>query len=139
MNTKILRLLPPAAAAVAALGASTVSTAASRTNYCDPLGGCKTHFVKLSPSTVRAGTAITVSGAVGKGCRKPGQVTLYSRAFKGATRHEFAGVPAVFTTTNRKGKFSKKVTIKSSVKAGRYHVGGRCGGGNFGSATLKVT
>jgi hypothetical protein len=88
---------------------------------------------------VRAGHATAVSGAVGNGCKKPGQVTIYSRAFKGATRHEFAGVPAIFTTTNRKGKFSKRVTIKKTIKPGRYHVGGRCGGGNFGSATLRVT
>jgi hypothetical protein len=37
------------------------------------------------------------------------------------------------------GKFSVKVTLSSNVKPGKYSVGGRCGGGNFGSTTLKVT
>jgi hypothetical protein len=139
MNVKPLRLFLPLAAAVAALGASAIAAAAAPPNYCDPLGGCKTHFVKVSPNTVKAGNATTVSGAVGNGCKKPGRVTVYSRAFKGATRHELAGVPAIFRTTNRKGRFSQRVTIKKTIKPGRYHVGARCGGGNFGSATLSVT
>jgi hypothetical protein len=139
MNVKLLRLLPALAAIVAALGASAIPAAATPSNYCDPLAGCETHFVKASPSTVKAGNATTVSGAVGSGCKKPGQVTIYSRAFRGATRHEFAGVPAIFSTANRKGKFAKRVTIKKTIKPGRYHVGARCGGGNFGSAALRVT
>jgi hypothetical protein len=138
MNIKFLRLLSAPAVVAAAVGASSIARAAGP-NYCDPLKNCSAHFVKVSPSSVKAGNATTVSGAVGDGCSKPGQATVYSRAFKGATRHEFAGVPAIFITTNRKGKFSKRVTIRRSVRAGRYHVGARCGGGNFGSATLKVT
>jgi hypothetical protein len=138
MNVKLLRLSPALASVVGLLGASAIAAAAAPGNYCDPLGGCKTHFVKISPSTVKAGNMTTVSGAVGNGCKKPGQVTIYSRAFKGATRHEFAGLPAISSTTNRKGKFSKRVTIKKTIKPGRYHVGARCGGGNFGSATLRV-
>jgi hypothetical protein len=81
---------------------------------------------------------VTVSGSVAGGCDVPGQVTIVSRAFRGATRHEFAGVPAIFSTANRTGKFSKRVTIRKTVRPGRYHVGGRCGGGNFGSTTLTV-
>jgi hypothetical protein len=139
MSVRPLRLFPALAAIVAVLGASAIVAAASPNGYCDPLAGCNRHFVKVSPSTVKAGNSTSVSGAVGNGCKKPGQVTIFSRAFKGATRHEFAGVPAIFTTTNRKGKFSKRVTIKKTVKPGSYDVGGRCGGGNFGSATLRVT
>jgi hypothetical protein len=138
MNTKLIRLLSAPAVVAAAIGASSIARAAGP-NYCDPLKNCSAHSVKVSPSTVKAGAATTVSGSVGNGCRKPGQVTLYSRAFKGATRHQFAGVPAVFTTTNRKGKFSKRVTIRRSIKPGRYNVGARCGGGRLGSATLKIT
>jgi hypothetical protein len=48
-------------------------------------------------------------------------------------------VPAILSTTNRKGKFSKRVTVEKTIKPGRYHVGARCGGGNFGSVTLWVT
>jgi hypothetical protein len=139
MSFKLLRLLLPLAAIVAALGASMMAAAATPNNYCDPLGGCRTHFLKVSPGTVKPGNATTVSGTVGNSCKKPGQVTIYSRAFKGATRHEFAGVPAISSTTSRKGKFSKRVTIKKIIKPGRYHVGARCGGGNIGSATLRVT
>lgn len=139
MSLKLLRLLPALAAVVAALGASAIVAAASSNNYCDPLAGCNRHFVKVSPRNVNAGNAISVSGAVGNGCRKPGRVTIYSRAFKGAARHEFAGVPAIFSASNRNGKFSKRVTIKKTIKPGRYHVGARCGGGNLGSATLRVT
>lgn len=138
MNTKPLRLLPALGATFAVLGGSAIASGPGP-HYCDPLTGCGKHFVKVSPRTVKAGHTITVSGAVGNGCKRPGQVTIYSRAFKGATRREFAGVPAIFSKTDRKGKFSKRVTIKRTIKRGRYHVGGRCGGGNFGSATLKVT
>ena len=136
MQMKILRIIPVPAVIVAALAASAIATGANP-RYCDPLSGCKTHFVKVSPSTVRAGHATTVSGAVANGCKRR-RVTLYSKAFKGAARHRFAGVPAIFTTANRKGKFSARVTIKRRIKAGRYRVAGRCSGGNFGSATLRV-
>jgi hypothetical protein len=139
MNVRLIRLALASTATLVALSASAATVDAANTGYCDPLNGCNSHFVKVSPRTVRAGNAVTVSGAVGNGCKKPGQVTIFSRAFKGATRHDFAGVPAIFTNSNKRGRFSKKVTIKRSVKPGRYHVGGRCGGGNFGSATLQVT
>lgn len=138
MDVRLVRHLIASAATLVAIGACAAVAGASNPGYCDPLGGCGTHF-KVSPRTVRAGSSITVSGAVGNGCRKPGRVTIYSRAFRGATRHEFAGVPAIFTPSSQRGKFSKKVTIKRSVKAGRYRVGARCGGGKFGSAQLRVT
>jgi hypothetical protein len=104
-----------------------------------PAALAASHFLKVSPSTVKAGKSVTLSGSVGSGCAKGSQVTITSKAFKGATMHEFAGVPAVYATVKKGGKFSTKVTIKKAIKAGKYHVGGRCGGGNFGSATLKVT
>jgi hypothetical protein len=139
MNVKFIRLALALAATLVALSVSAVAVDASNTGYCDPLSSCNSHFLKVSPGIVKAGNATTVSGAVGNGCKKPAQVTVYSRAFKGATRREFAGVPAFFIKTTKRGKFTKKVTLKRTVKPGRYHVGGRCGGGNFGAATLKVT
>jgi hypothetical protein len=98
------------------------------------------HFLKASPSTMSAGTATPVRlyGSVGTGCAKGDQVTLTSKAFKGATKHTFAGLPAVLTKVGKNHKFSVRVTIKGSIKQGNYHIGGRCGGGNFGSATLVV-
>jgi hypothetical protein len=30
------------------------------------------------------------------------------------------------------------VTLSKKLKPGKYSIGGRCGGGNFGSTTLKV-
>jgi hypothetical protein len=104
-----------------------------------PAAVAASHFLKVSPSAVKAGKSVTLSGSVDHGCQTPGQVTIYSKAFKGATTHDFAGVPAVYATADKNGKFSKKITVKKTTKAGSYHVGGRCGGGNFGSATLKVT
>ncbi len=138
MNPRITHRWRAAAVAVAAACAPAAAIAAP-SGYCDPLNGCKSHYVKLSPATVRAGRSTKLYGSVGGGCRTPGTVTVYSRAFKGATRREFAGVPVIFTRTDKKGRFSFRVTIKRSVRAGRYHIGARCGGGNFGSATLRVT
>jgi hypothetical protein len=142
MKSHLIRPWRAVAATVAVAAASATAAGAAPDRYCDPLGGCNSHpshYLKVSPSTVKAGKGTTLSGAVGHGCRTPGQVTIYSNAFKGATSRKFAGVPAIYTTTTRKGKFSKKVTIKKRIGAARYHVGARCGGGTFGSATLRVT
>lgn len=119
---------------VVALGAS-AGIASGSSTYCDPLHGC-THPLNVSPGKVKAGNRVRLHGTA-KGCKKS-QVTIYSRAFKGAARHSFAGVPAVFVRTNKHGSFSTNLRIKRSTKHGKYHVGGRCGGGNFGSATLRV-
>jgi hypothetical protein len=97
------------------------------------------HFVKLAPSTAKAGKTVRVYGSVGTGCGKTDSVIVFSSAFKGATTHEFAGVPALLLKQDKHHNFSAKVTIGKTIKARSYHVGGRCGGGNFGSATLKVT
>jgi hypothetical protein len=102
------------------------------------------HFVKVSPGKVQQGNAVTVSGSVGHGCRtghKGDSATIISKAFKGATKHNFAGVPSVSASLakSKKGTFKVKVTLSNNVKTGKYSVTGRCGGGNFGSTTLKVT
>jgi hypothetical protein len=103
-----------------------------------------THFLKLSSSKVAAGKAVTVSGSVGKGCqidRKNDSATIYSGAFKGATKHSFAGTPAVSASLakSKNGAFSVSVKLAKTVKAATYTVNGRCGGGKFGSAKLTVT
>ena len=141
MHAKLIRHWPAVAISLAALSASSAAAIAAPPTYCDPLAGCKSHSssLKLSPSTVKAGKATVLHGSVGHGCKTPGQVTIYSRAFKGATSHHFAGVPAIYARASKKGTFSTTVTIKKTVKSGSYHVAGRCGGANFGTATLKVT
>jgi hypothetical protein len=86
---------------------------------------------------------VTVSGSVGNGCQtghKGDAATIFSNAFKGATKHNFAGIPAVSVSLvkSTKGTFSAKITLSKTLKTGTYSVGGRCGGGNFGSAKLTV-
>jgi len=86
--------------------------------------------IKVSPSSVRAGHAVKVSGSVGTGCGKGDAVTLLSKAF--AHTHEFAGVPAIYATARNGGAFSTTTTIPKARKAGKYTITGRCGGGNLG-------
>jgi hypothetical protein len=101
------------------------------------------HFLKVAPSSADQGTTVTVTGSVDHGCQighKGDTATIFSKAFKGATKTNFAGVPSVSAplATSKNGLFSIKVTLSKHVKAGKYSVSGRCGGGNFGSTTLKV-
>jgi hypothetical protein len=93
--------------------------------------------LKLSPTAVSAGSKVTVSGSVGKGCsvKKGSVATLYSKAF--ASKQNVAGVPSVSAPLSSKGSFSIKVPTKHSA-SGTYTVSGRCGGGKFGSAMLTV-
>jgi hypothetical protein len=100
--------------------------------------------LKISPRKVAQGNIVTVSGSVDHGCEighKGDAVTIFSRAFKGATRHRFAGIPSVKASLARSttGSFRVRVTLSSNVKPGKYIVTGRCGGGNIGSARLRVT
>ena len=109
-----------------------------------PAALASSHFVKVSPGTVDPGQTVTVSGSVDHGCQighKGDAATILSNAFKGATKHSFAGVPAVSASLakSKNGAFSIKVTLNPSVKPAKYSVTGRCGGGNFGSTTLKVS
>lgn len=108
------------------------------------LAATSSHFVKVSPAKAAQGKTVTVSGSVDHGCQigqKADTATIISKAFKGATKHEFAGVPAVSASlaNSKNGSFSLKVTLASNVKPGKYSVTGRCGGGNFGATTLQVT
>jgi hypothetical protein len=93
--------------------------------------------LQVSPPSVRAGDTVTVSGSVGSGCPQGDQVTLTSTAF--GPGHEFAGVPAILGQAGPGGRFSVSTRIPSDRRPGTYSVGGRCGGGNFGSARFRVT
>jgi hypothetical protein len=93
-------------------------------------------FIAVSPTSVAPGGSVTVSGNVGNGCSHGDQVTLISQAFGGPS--EFAGVPAVITTSNASGAFSAGATIPGTRAPGGYSVSARCGGGSFGSATITV-
>ena len=108
------------------------------------LASSPSHFVKVSPGSVAQGKTVTVSGSVDHGCQighAGDGATLISKAFKGATKKSFAGVPAVTASLvhSTNGTFSVKVKLSTTVNTGKYSVTGRCGGGNFGSTTLKVT
>jgi hypothetical protein len=102
------------------------------------------HFLKVSPGKAHPGKTVTVSGSVGTGCQigQPADsATIISKAFKGATKTNFAGVPSVSASLAKStnGSFSVKVKLSKKLKTGSYSVGGRCGGGNFGTTKLKVT
>jgi hypothetical protein len=102
------------------------------------------HFLKVSPSKTNPGKTITVSGSVGRGCqigRKNDAATIYSKAFAGVTKTNFAGTPSESASLakSKTGAFSIKVKLSKKLKPGTYSVAGRCGGAKFGSATLKVT
>jgi hypothetical protein len=140
MHQQLLKRGSVLVASLGALAASSGAAIASLPHYCDPLTGCKSppsHYVKLSPSSVAPGKSTTVKGSVGHSCKT--QVTLFSNAFAGETTHRFGRTPAVSVSASKKGQFSKRMTIKKTVKAGSYRVTGRCGASNFGSATLRVT
>jgi hypothetical protein len=112
---------------------------------CAPAAlAASSHFLKVTPGKTHPGKTVTVSGTVDHGCpigHKGDAVTIYSKAFAGATKTKFAGVPSVSVSLakSKSGVFSIKVTLSKKLKPATYSVSGRCGGGKFGSATLKVT
>ncbi len=75
MNVKTLRHWRALAVAFAAFGASSAAAIAAPTNYCDPFAGCKSHaashYLKVSPGSVKPGKAATLHGSVGHGCKTP--------------------------------------------------------------------
>lgn len=88
----------------------------------------------VTPSAVAPGGVVRVSAASSP-CLEGDQVTLISSAFRG---HAF-GEGAVYGKVGAHGAFSVSTRIRSGLKAGRYTVGARCGGGNLGvSATIRV-
>jgi hypothetical protein len=85
--------------------------------------------IRVHPHRVEAGHRVHIRGSAG-GCPVGDRVTLLSKAFP--HRHEFAGVPAVFTRVQSGHRFERRVRIPAQRAAGRYSVSGRCGGGNLG-------
>jgi hypothetical protein len=97
--------------------------------------------VHVSPSSVAAGDSVTLSGSVGDpesvaGSECATGVKLLSRAFE--STQEFADWPALGVAVRPDGTFTTTTTIPRSRAAGTYPITGRCGGGNFGGATLEV-
>ena len=88
--------------------------------------------LSVHPASVASGGTVTVSGT---GCRAGDLVYLISPPFVG---HAF--VPhSVATRAHSNGSFSRSVHIRTSIRAGRYLITARCGGGNIGvSARLRV-
>jgi len=91
--------------------------------------------IHVRPHRVEAGHRIRIRGSA-DGCPVGDRVTLLSKAFP--HRHEFAGVPAVYTRVRSGGKFHRRVRIPEHRKPRRYSVTGRCGGGNFALAHFRV-
>jgi hypothetical protein len=107
------------------------------------LAASSSHFLKVSPSKTNPGKTVTIAGAVDHGCKighKNDVATIYSKAFAGATKTKFAGVPSVTASLSKSktGAFSIKVKLSKKLKPNTYAVSGRCGGAKFGSTTLKV-
>jgi LPXTG-motif cell wall-anchored protein len=93
--------------------------------------------INVSPTSVPAGGSVTVSGSASPGCGQE-KVTLHSKAF--SHENDFAGLPAIFATSEANGDFSVSTQIPSNRAPGTYTIGGRCGGGNLGvQASLQVT
>lgn len=92
-------------------------------------------LIYATPSSVKPGQKVRLHGAVA--CHNGDQVTLFSHAFKGSSQN-FAGVPAVLTTVHA-GRYSVTFRIHSGVGKRTYRISGRCGGGLFGTGSLKVT
>jgi hypothetical protein len=90
----------------------------------------------VSPTSVPAGGPVHAFGSVGTGCLPSGGVTVFSRAF--SPLHNFAGVPAIFARVGTNRRFFATTLIPITRAVGVYSVGARCGGGNFGQATLRV-
>jgi len=113
-----LRSVTASAAVVALVLAGTVAGATPR--------------LTVQPKSVARGGVVTVSGT---GCRAGDLVYLISPPFVG---NAFVA-HSVATRARSNGSFSRRVHIRASVRAGRYLITTRCGGGNLGvSARLRV-
>jgi hypothetical protein len=95
--------------------------------------------VSVSPSTVRVGGAVMISGMVptsgGQSCPQPDPVTITSSA--ALFPPDGFGPQASRSAT---GAFRVRYTVPTSTPPGTYTIGLRCGGGNVGVRTsLRVT
>jgi hypothetical protein len=88
--------------------------------------------LSVHPASVARGGTVTVSGT---GCRAGDLVYLISPPYVG---HAFVS-HSVATRAHSNGTFARIVHIRTSIRAGRYLITARCGGGNLGvSARLRV-
>ena len=88
--------------------------------------------LSVHPASIARGGTVTVSG---KGCRAGDVVYLISPPFVG---HAFVA-HSVATRARSNGTFSRNVRVRATIRAGRYLITARCGGGNLGvSAKLRV-
>jgi hypothetical protein len=88
--------------------------------------------LSVQPGSIARGGTITASG---NGCRAGDVVYLISPPFVG---HAFVA-HSVATRARANGTFSRSVRVRTSIRAGRYLITARCGGGNLGvSAKLRV-
>jgi hypothetical protein len=118
MSATPLRIVTIATAVLALVFAGTLAAATPR------LG--------VHPASIARGGTVTVSGT---GCRAGDLVYLISPPFVG---HAFVE-HSVATHARSNGAFSRSVHIRTSIRAGRYLITARCGGGNLGvSAPLRV-
>src|SRR4051812_25398849 len=87
------------------------------------------------PSTVPAGAAVRVVGNA-RSCPVGNAVTAISGAFPG---RQFGGEGAFVGHVRRGGSFAIDGHVRSALRAGRYPVTARCGGGNLGvTAYVRV-
>ncbi len=113
-----LRVVTIAIAVVALVLAGTLAAATPR--------------LRVQPTSIARGGTVTVSG---RGCRASDLVYLISPPFIG---HAFVA-HSIATRARSNGSFSRSVHIRTSIRAGRYLITARCGGGNLGvSARLRV-
>jgi hypothetical protein len=113
-----LRIVTVATAVVALVLAGTLAAATPR--------------ISVHPASIARGGTVMVSG---RGCRAGDLVYLISPPFVG---HAFVA-HSVATRARSNGSFSRNVRIRTSIRAGRYLITARCGGGNLGvAAHLRV-
>jgi hypothetical protein len=88
--------------------------------------------LRVHPTSAARGGTVTVSGT---GCRAGDIVYLISPPFVGNAFVQHS----VATRARPNGSFSRRVAIRRSIRAGRYAITARCGGGNLGvAAHLRV-
>ena len=90
--------------------------------------------IAVQPHAVAPGGIVLVTGNAGD-CAVGATVTLISKAFPGRAYGE-----GTLTGTVRAGHaFSVVGRLRRGLRAGSYHVGARCGGGNLGvGASVRV-
>jgi len=91
--------------------------------------------VLVFPTTVSPSGAIRLSATVSP-CRSGDTVSAISAAFPG---NAFGGAGALTGRVTHGGAFTIRGHVRAGLRAGRYTIGFRCGGGNLGvTVTARV-